>query len=126
MKKILFLTPVLLLTSGCATIVEGNDQTILFNTDPSGATCSITREGQSLYSNFTTPTSLQIEKDKDYLTITCEKEGYEKKVINADSDFEGWTFGNIIFGGIIGIGVDAASGAMNEYPSQIVVPLQKK
>jgi hypothetical protein len=31
--------------------------------------------------------------------------------------------GNIIAGGIIGVGVDAATGAMNEYPKSIEVPM---
>ena len=33
------------------------------------------------------------------------------------------TFGNIIFGGIIGFGVDAASGAMTEYEEMVTVRL---
>jgi hypothetical protein len=32
------------------------------------------------------------------------------------SNFEGWTVGNLLLGGIIGLGVDAATGAINEYP----------
>ena len=31
--------------------------------------------------------------------------------------------GNLLLGGVIGVGVDAATGAMWEYPS-VVVPLQ--
>jgi hypothetical protein len=29
--------------------------------------------------------------------------------------------GNVIFGGIIGLGVDAASGALNKYPDMMTV-----
>ena len=112
--------------SGCATITQGASQTVLFDTNPSGAVCSITREGNMLYDGVTTPESLHIEKDKDDLVITCEKEGYEKTVVHANSNFEGWTAGNILFGGIVGLGIDAATGAANEYPSQVVVNLKKK
>ena len=112
--------------SGCATITQGSKQTILFDTSPSGATCSIAREGNMLYHDFTTPTSLQVEKDKDDLVVTCEKEGYRKKVIHTNSSFEGWTMGNLLLGGIIGLGVDAASGAINEYPGQVLVNLEKE
>jgi hypothetical protein len=31
--------------------------------------------------------------------------------------------GNVIFGGIIGLGVDAASGAMNKYPDVVTVAM---
>ena len=33
------------------------------------------------------------------------------------------TFGNILFGGIIGIAVDAASGAMHQYPDSVTITL---
>jgi hypothetical protein len=33
------------------------------------------------------------------------------------------TAGNLIVGGVIGIGVDAMSGAMNKYPDVISVPM---
>ncbi len=114
-----------LLTTGCATIVKGSDQTILFDTDPTGAICSIMRDGETLYESFATPLSLSIEKDKDHLMITCNKDGYKEKIVNTDSEFEGMAFGNLIFGGIIGVGIDAASGAMNKYPTQIILPLER-
>lgn len=114
------------LLSGCATIVEGGKQSVYFTTDPDGATCSIMREGQMLFHDVKTPATLELEKDKDELVITCEKDGYKKKVVHTDSTFQGWTLGNILFGGIVGIGIDAASGAMNEYPSQVSIPLQKE
>ena len=112
--------------SGCATITQGAHQSVLFDTSPSGAVCSITREGNMLYADFTAPKSLQIEKDKDDLVITCDKEGYRRAVIHTNSSFEGWTMGNLLLGGIIGLGVDAASGAINEYPSQVVVRMEKE
>jgi hypothetical protein len=33
------------------------------------------------------------------------------------------TFGNILFGGLIGVVVDAASGAMNQYPDAVTITL---
>jgi hypothetical protein len=33
------------------------------------------------------------------------------------------TAGNVVFGGIIGLGVDAASGAMNKYPDIVTVAM---
>lgn len=116
-----------LFLNGCATITQGSKQTVLFDTDPSGATCSISRTGEGvLYPNFETPASLEISKDKDELVVICNKEGYKETVIHSGSNLEGWTLGNLLIGGIIGVGIDAASGAMNEYPSQVVVPLRKE
>lgn len=33
-------------------------------------------------------------------------------------------FGNILFGGIIGAGVDASTGAAYDYPSEVILPMQ--
>lgn len=114
-----------LLTNGCATVVEGNKQSVHFNTAPPGATCDIRREGAILYHKVVTPATLSLEKDKDPLEIRCNKEGFRETVVFTDSSFAGWTLGNLLLGGIIGVGVDAASGAINEYPSQVVIPLEK-
>ena len=39
------------------------------------------------------------------------------------SEFENMTFGNILIGGIIGVAIDAGSGAMHKYPSIITMKL---
>jgi hypothetical protein len=39
------------------------------------------------------------------------------------SNVEAMTAGNVIFGGVIGLGVDAASGAMNKYPDIVTVAM---
>ena len=41
------------------------------------------------------------------------------------SEAEAMTAGNILFGGVIGLGVDAATGAMHRYDENITVPLSK-
>lgn len=55
--------------------------------------------------------------------MQCEKEGHLDGASALSSDFQGMTFGNIIFGGVIGVGIDAASGAMHEYPPSVTVVL---
>ena len=40
-----------------------------------------------------------------------------------ESNYEAMNAGNILIGGFIGIGVDAATGAMWKYPTAIVVPM---
>lgn len=115
----------LIMLGGCATIVEGSDQSIYFSTNPAGAYCDITREGETLYSNVLTPTSLVLEKDKDHLVITCRKAGYHPATISSDSEFQGMTLGNLFLGGFIGAGVDFATGAARKYPSSIGITLRK-
>jgi hypothetical protein len=90
---------------GCGTIVHGSRQNVTINSDPSGAT--ITLDNGTV---LTTPSSIRLERDTDYVA-TITKDGYQSQTIPINSVLSGWLAGNIIFGGIIGGGVDAATGA---------------
>ena len=107
--------------SGCATIVKGTDQTITLTTDPNGAVCDLERQGKMIGMIDPTPGTLEVDRDKDEILITCNLEGYEETASILTSDFTGYTLGNILLGGIIGIGVDAATGANSEYPDSVTL-----
>lgn len=107
----------------CSTIVEGSSQNVTVMTDPSGASCRLESNRGIVGIVNPTPGSIQLEKSKDNVTVLCEKEGYQPSAGTLASSFEGMTFGNIIFGGIVGVGIDAASGAMNKYPPSVTVQL---
>lgn len=109
--------------SGCATIIEGTDQPIGLITTPPGATCNLTREGKVIAQISPTPGQIVIEKTKHDILIECNKEGYQRAQVIAKSTFSGTTFGNILAGGIIGVVVDASSGANNEYPESITIQM---
>ncbi|MEQ9244480.1 MAG: hypothetical protein RLO21_00680 [Nitratireductor sp.] len=112
-----------LMGSACSTIVEGTDQTVTVATDPSGAACELTRGGETVGVVNPTPGSILVDKSSDNISVICSKDGYQDASGTLTSEFEGMTFGNILFGGIIGVAVDASSGAMNEYPSSVTVRL---
>jgi hypothetical protein len=109
--------------ASCASIVEGTDQTLAIKTDPTEAECTLTQEGNMVGKIDKTPGVLTLDKSKEDLIVECSKDGHFKEITSVSSSFEGMTFGNIIFGGIIGVGIDAASGAMNHYPEEVTVLL---
>jgi hypothetical protein len=113
-----------LLMSGCATITKGTQQTVTVATDPSGATCDMTRDGKPLAVVNPTPGSIPIEKARGSIAIVCKKPAYKDAAGTLASEFQAMTFGNIILGGLIGIAVDAASGAMHEYPTMVTITLE--
>jgi hypothetical protein len=39
------------------------------------------------------------------------------------SNTEAMAAGNVVFGGLVGLGVDAATGAMNKYDDQVTVAM---
>ena len=112
------------LINGCATVTTGSDQTITIDTDPPGATCRMTREDEVIGVVNPTPGSVSVGKDKDEVEVSCELSGYMTTSHTFDSTFQGATLGNIILGGLIGIAIDAGSGAMHEYPASVFVRLQ--
>lgn len=108
--------------SGCATIVNGTHETVSVNTSPvQEAQCTLTNSQGTWY--VKTPGSVEVHKTKTDLDITCTHDGYSTGHLVAVSKFGAATFGNVIAGGLIGVGVDAASGANYHYDSPITVPL---
>jgi hypothetical protein len=108
---------------GCATIVKGTDQTVTVTTTPGGAICELKRGAHMMSIVNPTPGTAMIEKSKKDITITCNKEGHHTGVATLKSEFQGMTFGNILFGGIIGVAIDAGSGAMHKYKPSVHVTL---
>lgn len=107
--------------TACATIVEGTDQTVTVITDPAGSTCTLSRGGATVGMVNPTPGSVVLQKSSDNVAVLCTKDGHEDGVATLNSAFQGMTFGNILFGGLIGVAIDAGSGAMHEYPSSVTV-----
>lgn len=60
------------------------------------------------------------------LLIDCEKENQDPGLASVKSSTKAMAFGNLLFGGVIGAGVDMASGAAYDYPTMITVLMSKK
>lgn len=103
------------LLAGCATITKGTSQSIAVNTPGvPGAQCTLTSSAVGT-KTLTTPASIVVDKGSDNITVTCKKECYQDGVGIIQSNTETMAAGNIILGGVVGLGIDAASGAMNRY-----------
>jgi hypothetical protein len=127
MKKVLpiLCIGVLSLSTGCASIVNGNQQSVSVNTGRvQGATCSLeNNKGKWFVSQ--TPGSVMVHRSYDDLKIACQKPGYGIASSHIASKTKGMAFGNVVFGGVIGAGVDMADGAAYDYPTEIEVPMKK-
>lgn len=110
----------------CATLTTGTDETVSILTDPPEASCALKRGDQVVGIANPTPATVTLEKSKDEVSVVCSKDGHFDGVQVLSSSFQARTFGNIIFGGFIGLGVDAVSGAMHEYPDNVTVILIPK
>ena len=117
------LAALVLLTTGCATITKGTSQTVTVDTDPSGATCTLTRDAKTLAVVNPTPGSVSIGKSSTPITVVCKKVDFLDVAGTLTSQFQAMTFGNVLFGGLIGVAVDAASGATHEYDPIVTITM---
>jgi len=86
-----------------------------------GAACTVmTPAGPQTVS---TPGVFILQKSSAALPVKCIKPGYHEGGGILGSTFEAMTAGNLIVGGVIGIGVDAVSGAIHKYPDAIAIPM---
>tara|TARA_Y100001934_G_C12228433_1_gene714157 strand:+ start:470 stop:964 length:495 start_codon:yes stop_codon:yes gene_type:complete len=120
--KLLIISSLLVTTIGCASITRGSKDTLVINSDPSGANVSL-----STGLTGKTPCSFQVSR-KGGFVVKIEKEGYETIEVQVRGQISGGgaagMAGNVLLGGIIGAGVDAATGATKDLkPNPIDVKL---
>jgi len=120
--RILVCAAALLLTSACSSVIDGTSQTLTFESNPTGADCSLERNGVAI-GNVKTPGGIVVQKTKHNIKVTCQKEGYQEATAHLKSGVAGATFGNIILGGGIGWAIDSASGADNKYDEITTITL---
>lgn len=131
-KKVRWIVAALLvslLVGGCATIAGGGStQELTIDSNPKGAKIFLGNlvKGEVINlsdSGLVTPSKVTVSR-KDAVIILKE-EGYEDTNIILTKRINGWVFGNIIFGGVIGISIDSSTGAANRYdPNELFIELQ--
>ena len=113
-------------TPGCASIVDGEQQSLSVearheSVDVTGAQCKLRNDKGTWF--VTTPGSVTVHRSYQDMVVECTKAGFPPGWASVKSSTKGMAFGNILFGGIIGAGVDIGNGAAYDYPQVIVVDL---
>jgi hypothetical protein len=110
------------LLAACATITTGTTQVIAVDTPGvAGATCTLsTQSGPQV---LATPGTISLSKGSNPIPISCVKQCYVNGQSIIASNAQSMAAGNVIFGGLIGLGVDSASGAMYKYPDMVTVSM---
>ncbi len=125
--RILALVGVAFCAAGCATIVKGTTQAVALDTPGAqGAACELSSPGIGTQT-VTTPATIELEKSQHNIAVTCRKPCYQDGAGVIASYTEGMAAGNVIAGGVIGLGIDAATGAMNKYADRTsitMIPIQ--
>lgn len=113
--------------TGCASIVSGTNQSVSVETrsadgaSVSGANCKLNNNKGTWF--VTSPGSTTVNRSFEALEVKCEKQGLEPGMASVKSSTKAMAFGNVLFGGPIGAGVDMASGAAYDYPNLIAITM---
>lgn len=107
-----------MVTSGCATIIDGSSQPVTFNSSPNGARIYV--NGMDF---GTTPLTISVKRSKTTM-ILAKKNGYEDQQLVLQTKTNAWFWGNILGLGFYGSTTDYGSDAMIEYsPNMYYVSL---
>lgn len=105
--------------TGCASIISGRHQEVTFKSSPDEAVVSI--DGRTIGK---TPTTAQIERKSGAQVVTIEKQGYKTETFQLKSSVNGWLFGNLLLGGLLGSSTDSVTGAAFYYSQDMFsIPL---
>jgi hypothetical protein len=111
--------------AGCATITTGTSQVVQVDTEPTGAICRFSRLDEEIGVVNPTPGMFHVDKSIYPLAAACNKDGFYPAGGLLNSNYQPMTMGNVLFGGIVGVIVDSASGAQSIYDASIKVTLKK-
>jgi hypothetical protein len=111
---------------GCASVTRGTTESISIASTPSGATADVS--GLEVPTTCVTPCVVQAKRNAD-ITVSVAKEGYQPQIVPLTKEIPGsgaaGFAGNVLVGGLVGMGVDAATGAaLDHRPNPVIVTLQ--
>lgn len=123
MLRMAVLCALMILCSGCASLIYGGHQSVSFDSEPKGAKVRLSN-GMTL----TTPQTISLPRAKDYV-VTFEKDGYdtEQRMLTREFNAAATILGNIfwlLIGGVIDLVTGAAWSLDPEYLSVALEPAE--
>lgn len=110
----------------CASIVSKSEYPVSLMSSPSGAQVQVKKNGNVIHQG-TTPSTVTLSASSGFFTpakyeVVFSKKGQPQQIVPLTAGIDGWYFGNILFGGFVGLLiVDPATGAMFKLPESVNV-----
>jgi len=111
---LVWLCTVIIVGSGCATIMNGRTQAVTVSSEPPGAHIFM---GSQLLG--VTPARLELTRRDDHIALRFEKDGFVGQEIQVKRSVSGWIAGN---GGTL-LAIDFLTGAAFKHPGVVRVIL---
>jgi hypothetical protein len=119
MRKLVLLA-LALTASACGTIMHGASQDLGITSAPSGAQIAIDNQSRGV-----TPMVANLSRKQNHI-IHFTMDGYQAVDIAVTRSVSGWVWGNIVFGGVVGLAVDAISGGLYKLNSDQILATMPK
>lgn len=116
----------LLCTGACASILGGGTaQTVNFRPTPSDASFVIKSSSGLEMSSGTGDQSVRLPRKNEY-QVEVRAPGYQNKSVAITKGLNGWVWGNLAFGWVVGFAIDFIGGAAYKLePSLMAISLDK-
>ncbi len=107
-----------IVSTACATIMHGSSQDVGITSNPTRAIVAIDNQNAGH-----TPFVARLSRREAHV-VRISAEGYEPAELTLTRHTSNWVWGNIIFGGLVGVAVDAISGGLYKLsPEQLAASL---
>jgi hypothetical protein len=114
-------TPLILTLCNCASIVSDSNYPVTFkSSDEKKVKIEVRNKDNSLVHTGTTPTTTTLKAGGGFKRARYTVATPSRTTTLMASD-DGWIWGNLIFGGLIGIIVDGVNGSAYKLPSEMYV-----
>ena len=102
--------------SGCGVILQGSDQDIEVQTNPTGATVT----GGPFVGTYTTPVAVTLERKKNYV-LTIEKDGFRTVEVPIHPAVNPIiVVADVVLTALVGVVVDAVTGGWNDLEPDVI------
>ena len=124
MKKLLTTATLIAALAGCSSILSDSSYNVRLSSNPQQMEYKVIDKDGAVVASGQTPTVLNLDASSGYFSgakykVEITGAGYNKQTIMINASLDGWYFGNILFGGLIGmLIVDPATGSMWKLPDQ--------
>ncbi|HEX6427431.1 MAG TPA: hypothetical protein VF008_07075 [Niastella sp.] len=127
LTKALAIAGLIIISSSCASIVSKTKYPVTIDSEPRDADVTIyNRRGLEVFTGKT-PALVKLKSGAGFFTnaiyeVKISKAGFTTKSVALRATLNGWYFGNLLFGGLVGLLiVDPATGAMYKLKQTAII-----
>lgn len=108
------------LMSSCATLFTKSSQEVTFKGIPGTAIIDKDRNTPIAEVGSNGFATANVRKKLKSKNLTAQKDGFQTADYTLDTKIQGWFWGNLVLGGIPGMAIDAATGKMMKYSTDML------